>query len=100
MQEGEKAACDELGSPEASRDHGRLPGGAGLAEWEGFAESREGRTREGRRHKGRSTKLLQGSEQAAESPFKNVIQFVIHSHRKTFSKGEEGCENTIKEGRP
>lgn len=47
MQVREKAECDELGSPEAIRDHGRLPGGAGLAEWEGFAESREGRDQGG-----------------------------------------------------
>lgn len=36
----------ELGGPEASRDHGRLPGGAGLAEWAG---TREGRDLEGRK---------------------------------------------------
>lgn len=42
MQVGEKSEC-ELGSLEASKDPGRLPGAAGLAEWAGFAGSREGR---------------------------------------------------------
>lgn len=37
MQAGQKAKC-ELGSPEAWRDHDRLPGGAGLVEWAGLWE--------------------------------------------------------------
>lgn len=84
LQEEQKAEC-ELGSPEASRDHGSLPGGAGLAEWAVFARSREGRGLGGRK----AQKLLHGEEQGDESPLKNVIQFkMIHFHCRTFSKGE------------
>lgn len=49
---GQEADC-ELGDPEASGDHGRLPGGAGLAEWAGSREARhlEGRKAQRQNHK-------------------------------------------------
>lgn len=91
MQVGEKAEYDELRSPEASRDHGRLPGGAGLAEWEGFSGSREGRDQGGKKAQRQKHKsCFRGKSKLLNPLLKMYPSFVIHFHCKTFSKGGGG----------
>ena len=59
LQQVERKAECEPGSPEASEDHGSLPGGASLIEWAVFSGSGEGSHLEGRR-KGRTAKVASG----------------------------------------